>query len=396
MEEKKRLLNKTNSMQTLADSPSLKAGRLPGQQEPDSVMKRFDLFPKLDDTYKQMTRHGAYMTRLASLVLLWLFLSELWSYMSLKHSYEFIVDPVVDSKLQVSLDVTVAMPCQYLNIDALDMTGSSLHLRHEFHSIAVPSHSWSLNPHIYQEYHHKDAMRSGSSSSHGFRSAGGALNDGDSSSNAESNIRNMVKGARFLRAMDSEAAHVVVPRITAADVSGNGSELRESCRIYGSVNVNKVSSNVHITAVGRGYVGPVTPVEQLNFTHSIDRLQFGLFYPGLVNPVDFTYQVAEKPFTSFSYFISVVPTIYIDYFGNQIMTTQYAVTENTKSFGENDRGYPGVFIRYDLEPISVRVSETSQSSFLWFLMRVFASIGGFWRIFAWTDGLIGIATAWLR
>lgn len=83
-----------------------------------------------------------------------------------------------------------------------------------------------------------------------------------------------------------------------------------SCRIVGSIELNKVQGNFHITTFGHGYFGPHTYViyvslldvirdhDKMNFTHRIDRLQFGIDYPGLMNPLDKTYQVAHEGITN--------------------------------------------------------------------------------------------------
>ncbi|EIE78685.1 hypothetical protein RO3G_03389 [Rhizopus delemar RA 99-880] len=80
-----------------------------------------------------------------------------------------------------------------------------------------------------------------------------------------------------------------------------------ACRIYGSLKVNKVASNLHITSDGHGYASRVhTSHEVLNFTHRIDELSFGEFYPNLINPLDNSMEIAETHFEMFQYYLSVV------------------------------------------------------------------------------------------
>ena len=80
--------------------------------------------------------------------------------------------------------------------------------------------------------------------------------------------------------------------------------------------------------------------------------------------------------------MSVVPTIYIDRHGNTLLTNQYAVTEHKREYNAEDQSAvkttPGIFFKFDLEPISVRISEQSVS-FTRFLLRVFAIMGGIWQ-----------------
>lgn len=72
-----------------------------------------------------------------------------------------------------------------------------------------------------------------------------------------------------------------------------------------------------------------------------------------------------------------MPTTYIDKSKNVLHTYQYAVTDSNKAFEENESIYnvPGIFFKYDFEPISVRITEKRQS-FSHFLVRLSGIIGG--------------------
>lgn len=83
-------------------------------------------------------------------------------------------------------------------------------------------------------------------------------------------------------------------------------------------------------------------------------------------------------FTSFTYHVSVVPTAYVDRNSKMILTSQFATTEFRKQYSEEQQQFvPGIFIKYDFEPILVRISEHTVS-FLTFLIHVGAIIGGVW------------------
>ena len=120
-----------------------------------------------------------------------------------------------------------------------------------------------------------------------------------------------------------------------------------------------------------------------NFSHIINELSFGPFYPSLTNPLDNTYTTTESNFYKFQYYLSVVPTIYttdpaslrkIDKYSespssgsdaieqhrlqstrNTVFTNQYAVTEQSHPVAENS--VPGVFVKYDIEPILLTIAE---------------------------------------
>jgi len=79
----------------------------------------------------------------------------------------------------------------------------------------------------------------------------------------------------------------------------------------------------------------------------------------------------------FQYFVSVVPTTYVDRNGYALTTNQFSVTDHARILeGEKQNGVPGIFIKYDLEPISLRVTEKRSASFLHFLVRLCGIIGG--------------------
>ena len=146
--------------------------------------------------------------------LLVLFVGELGSYLSGEQTQDFLVDWSVEGKLRVILDMTVAMDCNNLSVDVVDAAGTSLHLQHEFliqpsvlHLIRGPQ-----DPHKYGTERRTDVRQI-------FRQA----------------------AIRRIRAVDSQPKSVM-----------------KGCRISGSIQVNKVAGNLHITALGHGYFGPHT------------------------------------------------------------------------------------------------------------------------------------------
>lgn len=92
-----------------------------------------------------------------------------------------------------------------------------------------------------------------------------------------------------------------------------------------------------------------------NFSHIVSELSFGAFYPSLHNPLDRTVEETTNHFHKFQYFISVVPTVYSTP-SRTLFTNQYAVTEQSYQTGE--RSVPGIFFKYDIEPMLLSVEET--------------------------------------
>ncbi|CAO3668489.1 unnamed protein product [Umbelopsis ramanniana] len=224
--------------------------------------------------------------------------------------------------------MTIAMPCPDINVDVYDLGGERLHLTDNFKNI--PAQFEVANARLY-----------------------GQAQD-------PTHIHQIIKAAKGQKVDDA----------VARDMG--------ACRVLGSFEANKVAANLHITAQGHGYqTGAHTDHQVLNFTHRINEFSFGKLYPNLINPLDDSIETTDSHFHSFQYFMSVVPTTYIDNSHNVLETYQYAVTDSSKSYTEMEALYnvPGIFFKYDFEPISVRITEKRQS-FSHFLVRLSGIIGG--------------------
>lgn len=66
-----------------------------------------------------------------------------------------------------------------------------------------------------------------------------------------------------------------------------------ACRVYGSLNINKVAGNFHVTSgksltLPRGHVhiSAFMTENEYNFTHRIHRFSFGKPSPGIIHPLE--------------------------------------------------------------------------------------------------------------
>jgi endoplasmic reticulum-Golgi intermediate compartment protein 2 len=127
-------------------------------------------------------------------------------------------------------------------------------------------------------------------------------------------------------------------------------------------------------------------------------MSFGPFLPSLENPLDRTVNTAPAHFHKFQYFMSIVPTAYSVGDPNKmgstsIITNQYAVTEQSQEI--NERVIPGIFFKYDIEPILLNIVE-SRDSFFVFLIKIVnvlsgALVAGHWgfRLSDWFGEVMG-------
>lgn len=127
---------------------------------------------------------------------------------------------------------------------------------------------------------------------------------------------------------------------------------------------------------------------EFNFSHIISELSYGPFYPSLVNPLDRTVNTAAAHFHKFQYYLSVVPTVY-SVGSKAINTNQYAVTEQSKEISE--LSVPGIFFKYDIEPILLAVNEDRDGVFV-FLLKLINVLSGVLVAGHWGFTL----TEWIR
>lgn len=137
---------------------------------------------------------------------------------------------------------------------------------------------------------------------------------------------------------------------------------------------------------------------EFNFSHIITHMSFGPHYPLLENPLSNTRATTPNNFFKYQYYTSVVPTIYTTnpssltlappthiqdpshnaynpamWDRSTIWTNQYAVTEQNHEV--NEMNVPGIFFKYDIEPILLLVSEV-RGAFLTFLARLVNVVSG--------------------
>ncbi|KAJ3050516.1 Endoplasmic reticulum-Golgi intermediate compartment protein 2 [Rhizophlyctis rosea] len=306
-------------------------------------LTHLDAFPKVERNIQHATGSGGALTLVVAFILSYLVFSEYAMYRAIDQKYEFLVDQTrsQDHALDINMDLTIAMECAHLRADVLDASGESL----QAGEVNMEPVVWTPISPAYRrlaQFGHKPV------------------------SEQPLNVHNLVNQAAR-EARDS------------SNSKGNGGEKSNACRITGTVPVNKVSGMLHFTALGHGYFGAHVSHDAMNFTHRIDKLSYGRRYPGLTNPLDRTVEFATTKMEMFQYFVAIVPTIYVDNrrtFGAKVLlTNQYAVTDYSRELTGQNTGVPGIFIKYGIEPISVRITE-QRHGLMHFLTRLCGIVGG--------------------
>ncbi|ETS81876.1 hypothetical protein PFICI_06878 [Pestalotiopsis fici W106-1] len=323
------------------------------EPEPGSFVRAFDAFPKSKPQYVQQSAGGGKWTvamGVISLVLVWSAIGEWWRGVE-NHTYA--VEKGVGHNMQINLDIVLRMKCKDIHVNVQDAAGDRILAASKLQEDATNWVQWVDNKGVHKLG--KDA--------HGKVVTGAGFHD---EGFGEEHVHDIVALGK------KKPKWSKTPRMWGR---GGG----DSCRIYGSLDLNKVQGDFHITARGHGYAefGEHLDHSAFNFSHIINEFSFGPFYPSLVNPLDRTVNVANTAFHKFQYFMSVVPTVYTVGHAHSasqtIVTNQYAVNEQSHEI--NERMFPGIFFKYDIEPILLTVEET-RDSYLAFLVKVVNVLSG--------------------
>ncbi|NXU02210.1 ERGI2 protein, partial [Buphagus erythrorhynchus] len=326
-----------------------------------NLMKELDAFPKVPESYVETSASGGTVSLIAFTTIAFLTIMEFMVYRDTWMKYEYEVDKDFTSKLRINIDITVAMRCQYVGADVLDlaetMVASADGLIYEpiLFYCCMSSHlsliSWMLQliqSRLQEEHSLQDVI---------FKSA------------------------------FKSASTALPPR------EDNSLQSPDACRIHGHLYVNKVAGNFHITVGkaiphprGHAHLAALVSHESYNFSHRIDHLSFGELIPGIINPLDGTEKIASDHNQMFQYFITVVPTKLHTY-KISAETHQFSVTERERviNHAAGSHGVSGIFMKYDISSLMVTVTE-EHMPFWQFLVRLCGIIGG---IFSTTGILHG-------
>lgn len=328
------------------------------------VVKELDAFSKVEDDYQKPTARGGTISILCISIILVLMVSEFFYYRSTELKYEYSVDTDLESKLLLTLDMTIAMPCNYLGADIIDFAGESKSLADHMKMESVSFHLTSAQL--------------------GFLAA-------------KRSVLSMFSESRSLNDLPviESVSTMTLPEAKRVD----NTLRKDSCRIHGSIEVNKVAGNFHITTgrsvphpKGHAHLNVYVPANVLNFSHRIDHFSFGPRMPGAINALDATLKIASDPHEVFQYYMSVVPTKF-NTLDRSVSTNQYSVTERNRTIDRRrgSHGMPGVFFKYDLTAMTVEIKE-QRRPFWQFLIRLSGIVGGIFATSGMLNSFIGSLT----
>jgi hypothetical protein len=329
------------------------------------IVQELDAFPKVEESYTETTATGGGISLVVFLIIGILVVSEIRYYTATNLKFAYDIDPDFNGKLKLNLDITVAMKCNDVGADILDMTGQNAetfgHLQEEEVTFELSQN---------QRYHFEGIQRVNQY----LRDEYHAIHEFLWNSGYNSMAREMPKSSTENRAKAN------------------------ACRFHGSLTVNKVAGNFHITAGksvpvfprGHAHLSMMLRESDYNFSHRIVQFSFGDPSPGIVNPLDGEEKITTENSHMFQYFIQVVPTI-VDTTFSEMSTFQYSATEQNRtiSHAAGSHGLPGIFVKYDLSSIRVHVRE-QHKPYWQFLVRLCGIIGGIYATSGILHRMIGL------
>ncbi|XP_024301730.1 endoplasmic reticulum-Golgi intermediate compartment protein 2 [Oncorhynchus tshawytscha] len=326
-----------------------------------SLVKELDAFPKVPESYVETTATGGTVSLIAFTAMALLAFFEFFVYRDTWMKYEYEVDKDFSSKLRINIDITVAMKCQHVGADILDLAETMI----TSNGIQYEPVIFELTP--QQKLWHRTLLL----------------------------IQNRLREEHSLQEVLYKSVLKGAPTALPPR-EGTASEPLSACRIHGHVYVNKVAGNFHITVGkpihhprGHAHIAAFVSHDTYNFSHRIDHVSFGEEIPGIINPLDGTEKITSNHNEMFQYFITVVPTK-LHTSKVSADTHQFSVTERERviNHAAGSHGVSGIFMKYDTSSLMVTVSE--QHMPLWqFLVRLCGIIGGIFSTTGMIHGFVG-------
>ena len=196
-----------------------------GEQNASRVVKAFDAFPKTKPSYTEQTPTGGVWTVGLVFISLLLAGSEFRRWWAGHTTHAFAVEPGVGHDLQINLDIVVAMRCDDLHVNVQDAAGDRILASQALHKDPTHWSQWE-------------------------RGTAHALGTTKGERLGQSGARDY--GAEDVHDYLGAAHKSKKFRKTPKSPWRSGEP--DSCRIYGSMEGNKVQGDFHITARGHGYM----------------------------------------------------------------------------------------------------------------------------------------------
>ncbi len=329
-----------------------------------ATVKELDAFTKVSEVHKDVSSRGGFFSVIAITIISFLVLFEFFNFQDSSFKYTYTVDTEMNEHMQLTFDITVKMPCEYLGADVIDAAGESKMLVQEVHKNDV----------VFDLTDEQNEW---------FRQKNEAL-----------------QRAKETRTLSDVTVLYLAGEMPPRNDPPNMTPKSDGCRIHGHFLVNKVAGNFHITAgqavphiQGHAHINAFVPANKLNFSHRVDSFKFGESAPSIIDPLDSTLSITKATHHIFQYYLQIVPTLFKTH-DRRFITHQFSVTERSRQINHTagSHGMPGIFFKYDIYPLMVNINE-EYNSFLLFLVRLCALVGGVFVTLGMISQFIGYMQA---
>ncbi|KTW29380.1 hypothetical protein T552_01334 [Pneumocystis carinii B80] len=287
-------------------------------------IKKLDYFSKIDSSYIKKSSRGSLFTLIWIILVFFFVTNEILIYKAGVEDHQFNIEKDLMEHITLNVDIVVAMPCDVIDVNVKDVTSELILAGETLKKEGVLFEPKSI----------------------------------DFSGKYFQPIENVKHVFQNLEEKKFEPSKNIINAT--------------SCRIYGSIDIHRVIGIFHITAQGHGYGIKHLSHKKMNFTHIINSFSFGTYYSNIISPLDKTGEIAYQNFYLFQYYISIIPTTFVKG-GKRVLTNKYSVKRKASAIDYYN--IPGILFIYDIEPISLTITEKRVSLFH-FLIRMFAIIGG--------------------
>jgi len=357
------------------------------------ILKKFDIFPKYNDPdIRLKTTTGAILSICTISAMVVLFFHEFFRFVKPRIFEEVVVDTSrvgLQRTMPINFNISINMPCAKIHVDAYDFEGNQqADTKHDLRQVRVDENGYGIEDKKWlsvkkkeKKGREKKAIEKQRSkdycgSCYGAGAKGQCCNSCDDVIDAFKAKGWSINGIdRWQQCIEEGYANL-----------GN-----ESCLTFGVIRVQRVSGTLYFA------LGDVKPGEKkmhdisrisksINFSHRIFYLEFGPKIPGSINPLDDVQVNQENQgHMVYSYNLNVVPTKWISRRNFVVNTYKFQPMISQKNLTEKVvRGMPGIYINYNIAPISVVSKESAYS--LWkFITSVCAIIGGCFTCASFAD-----------
>ncbi|KAI1707887.1 endoplasmic reticulum vesicle transporter domain-containing protein [Ditylenchus destructor] len=359
-----------------------------------SKFRNFDVYLKPVDDCRVKTPFGGLITLISFIVIIALFCSETWNYLSVEVVEQLFVDSTSsDMRVDIHFDITLdKIPCDFVTVDVMGSAGESQDaIEDDIFKQRLDEHGQNISG-SKPEKQESSSPATNKERSGECGSCYGAIQGLRCCNTCEE-----VKEAYRMRGwqigdptkIDQCKNDVWVKKL--AETKGQG------CRVYGKVDVGKVGGNFHV-APGNPSTSHHSHFHDFHTlspgtfstSHTINHLSFGQPYPGKKFPLDGKSFESTKGGIMHQYYLKVVPTTYVyDVTGNgkEELSHQFSITRTEKDIMAGASGIPGIFVQYEFSPLMVRYEERKRS-LSHFLVGLCAIIGGVYTVAALVDSFI--------